>query len=111
MAGGTRDPASTDLGDLFDQAIAEVFAVGHSSTRDFAKSAGTKTDRIIDEIAAALNDLFGGTNTGRLSETFDEEIYAKAKPLFERLVNHALQQEAEQLAEHQRRVICGRSRR
>ena len=43
----------------------------------------------------------GGKGTRGTGRTFDEAVYAKAKPLFERLLNYALQQEAEQHADHQ----------
>ena len=93
---------STDTADAVKRAIDEAFAEERSTNASkAAKSAGVKTDKVADEIAAGLRELFDGKDTGRTGETFDEEVYAKAKPLFERLMNYALQQEAEQHAERQ----------
>jgi hypothetical protein len=90
---------STDTADIVQRAIDEAFA--EEPSMNAAKSAGIKTDKVADEIAAALRDLFDGKDTRGTGQTFDEEIYAKAKPLFDRLMNHGLEQEAEQQADHQ----------
>jgi hypothetical protein len=40
-----------------------------TNAHEAVKSAGIKTDRVVDEIAAALRDLFGGKDARGTSQT------------------------------------------
>lgn len=93
---------SAEAADAVRQALDEIFAEESSTNASKpTKSAGVKTDKVADEIAAALSELFSGKDTGAAGQTFDEEVYAKAKPLFDRLLNLIFEEEAEQRAEHE----------
>jgi hypothetical protein len=86
-------------GDWFERAVEEVFA-DKPSTAGEPKSAGIKTDKVLDELTAALTTLFDNRNV-RAGASFDEELYAKARPLFEKMFARLREQEAEQAAEYE----------
>jgi len=63
-------------------------ASGQHTTRKVAQSAAKETVAGLDDIAKGLLDLFGDPNRLGSGPVFDEESYAKAKPLFEAAVAH-----------------------
>lgn len=84
--GTSERPGGAERGGLGDavQRGGQPGLADERSTAEVAKSAAKKTASALDEAAAGLFELFGGGDPTRLGSgpTFDEQTYAKAKPLF-----------------------------
>lgn len=68
--------SAEEIGDIFDELVDE------RSTGEVAKSAAKNAASAADEAMAGLTALFGGGKTIGSGLNFDEETYAKAKPMF-----------------------------
>ena len=87
-------------------AIPGTTPLGAKPTAKVVKDVLIETAKGIDDVTKGLSDLFGGGDKGRLGAgpSFDEETYAKAKPLFISGVQH-FKAAGENIAELIRRLI------
>lgn len=84
--GAVSGGAGLNLDDVFEDALNDVFGAPEPTpprtAGDAAKSAIKNTAIGLDEVASGLTALFGGGKSLGSGLHFDEETYAKAKPLF-----------------------------
>ncbi|MFA5630357.1 MAG: PLxRFG domain-containing protein [Porticoccaceae bacterium] len=90
---------SSDLNAMFDDVLAEEIAKDEATkpktereakaqrtARESAASAAKNTAAGLTAAIDGLGELFGGPNRMRTGLSFDEETYAKAKPLFQQAI-------------------------